>query len=87
MCLNGLRGQSYRHDDSTVFDVNTYGEKQVASNYASNKPEREKNTLTVLDGESAAQPTMVAPGSIGPDETRLEDFDLIRLQAQHCHLV
>jgi hypothetical protein len=37
--------------------------------------------LTVIDGEGAAQPAVVAPGPIGLDETRLEDFDLIRLQA------
>ena len=43
--------------------------------------------LTVLDVEGAAQPAMVTPGSIGLDETRLEDFDLVRLQAQHCDLV
>ena len=41
----------------------------------------------ILDGEGAAQPAVVAPGSIGPDETRLEDFDLIRLHAQHYDLV
>ena len=33
------------------------------------------------------QPTVVAPGRMGVDETRLEDFDLIRLQAQHDDLV
>jgi hypothetical protein len=48
---------------------------------------RKRNLLTVLDGEGAAQPAVVATGSIGPDETRLEDFDLIRFQAQHCDLV
>ena len=43
--------------------------------------------LTVLDGEGAAQPAVVAQGRIGVDETGLEDFDLIRLQAQHDDLV
>ena len=62
----------------------TYGGKQVVI-YPSNK--LEKNLLTVLDGEGAAQSAVVAPGPIGLDETRLEDFDLIRLQAQHCDLV
>ena len=47
----------------------------------------EKNLLTVLHGEGAAQPTVVAPGRIGADETGLEDFNLVRLHAQHNDLV
>jgi len=54
--------------------------------YTSNKLEKEL-AYCILDGEGAAQPAVVAPGSISPDETRLEDFDLIRLQAQHYDLV
>ena len=46
-----------------------------------------KSFLTILDGEGAAQPAVVTPGRIGADETRLEDFDLVGLLAQHDNLV
>ena len=64
----------------------TYGaEKQVVI-WASSK--QEENWLTtVLDGKGAAQPAVVAPGRIGADETRLEDFDIVRLDAQHDDFV
>ena len=39
--------------------------------------------LTVLDGEGAAQPAVVAPGRVGADETRLDDVDGAWLHAQH----
>ena len=41
----------------------------------------------VLDGEGAAQPAVVAPRPIEFIETRLEDFDLVGLQARHYDLV
>ena len=43
--------------------------------------------LTVLDGEGATQPAVVAPGRVGADETRLEDVDGAWLHAQHDDLV
>ena len=47
----------------------------------------QKILLTVLDGKGAAQPAVFAPVRTRADEARLEDFDLVRLQAQHDDLV
>ena len=46
-----------------------------------------QKVTVVLYGEGAAQPAVVAPRTIGLVKTRLEDFDLVRLQAPHYDLV
>ena len=47
----------------------------------------QKILLTVLDGKCAAQPAVLAPMRTRADQTRLEDFNLVRLQTQHDDLV
>lgn len=58
----GKEKQSKKHNGSTAFNLITYEEKQVVI-YTLNK--LGKKLLTVLDGESAVQPAVVAPDVTG----------------------